>query len=105
MMGRTTYVIRDGKLIEKHLVVPLTLEGNAPAILPDIEPFVSPIDKSVIGSRSALRTHCKVHDVVPTDDLKGLPTRVTQGEYKLSKREIADRREYIAYQVDKHYRR
>ena len=104
-MSRVTYVMRDGKLVEKHLAAPLQQESLSPAVLPDIEPFVSPIDKSVIGIRSALRAHCKIHDVVPTEELKGLPPRLANPEYKLSKREIAERREFIAYQVDKHYRR
>jgi hypothetical protein len=100
-----TYVIREGKLVEKHLAEPLFQNSLAPAVLPDIEPFVSPIDKSVISSRSTLRAHCKAHGVVPTEELKGLPPRLANPEYKLSKREVAERREFIAYQVDKHYRR
>ena len=32
----------------------------------DIEPFVSPIDGSVISGRKAMRDHYKHHDVVPT---------------------------------------
>ena len=104
-MARMTYVIREGKLVEKHLAEPVFQGSNAPAVLPDIEPFVSPIDKTVIGSRSALRAHCKAHDVVPTEELKGLPPRLANPEYKLTKNEIRERREYIAYQVDKHMNR
>jgi hypothetical protein len=105
MMARMTYVIREGKLVEKHLAEPVFQDSLAPAVLPDIEPFVSPIDKTVIGSRSALRAHCKAHDVVPTEELKGLPPRLANPEYKLTKNEIRERREYIAYQVDKHMNR
>jgi hypothetical protein len=46
----------------------------APAVRDDIEPFVSPIDGTVVGSRSALRDHMGQHDVVPYDEVKG--TRV-----------------------------
>lgn len=105
-MSRTTYVMRDGKLVEKHLASPLQHETSvAPSVIPDIVPFVSPIDKTVIGSRAALRAHCKAHDVVPTEELKGLPPRLANPEYKLSKQEVRERREFIAYQVDKHINR
>ena len=104
-MSRMTYVIRDGKLVEKHLAEPLFQDSLAPAVLPDIEPFISPIDKTVIGSRAALRNHCKIHDVVPTEELKGLPPRLANPEYKLTKEQVRERREYIAYQVDKHMNR
>jgi Fic family protein len=36
----------------------------------DITPFVSPIDGTVISSRSNLREHMKRHDVVLADDYK-----------------------------------
>jgi hypothetical protein len=39
-------------------------------VQPDITPFVSPIDGSVIKSRSDLRVHMKHHDVVHPDDYK-----------------------------------
>ena len=105
-MSRMTYVIRDGKLVEKHLAEPLvTSSDSAPGFIPDIDPFVSPIDKTVIGSRSALRAHCRAHDVVPTEELKGLPPRLANPEYKLTKDQVRERREYIAYQVDKHMNR
>lgn len=97
-MPRTTYVMRDGKLVEKHLAAPLEHSG-APAILPDIQPFVSPIDGSVITGRASLRAHCKAHDVVPTADLAGLPPRTMNTEYKISKQERQATREFIAYQL------
>ena len=37
-------------------------------VLPDIEPFVSPVNGKVIGSRSALRAHNKRHNVVNVRD-------------------------------------
>lgn len=42
---------------------------RGPAILPDIEPFVSPIDRRVISSRSGLRRHNEEHDVVQHREL------------------------------------
>lgn len=38
----------------------------------DIEPFVSPIDGKLIGSRSQLREHMKRHDVVDRRDYVGI---------------------------------
>lgn len=103
-MARTTYVIRDSKLVEKHLAAPLGLSSGL-AIQPDIEPFVSPIDGSVIGSRSKLREHCRIHDVVPTRELEGLPTKHAVQEVKLSPQERQERREFIAHQVEQKFRR
>lgn len=36
--------------------------------IPDIEPFVSPIDQKIINSRPQLRAHNKFHDVTNTAD-------------------------------------
>jgi len=41
----------------------------------DYEEFISPIDRTVVRGRAAYRKHCKEHDVVPTAELKGLPTK------------------------------
>jgi hypothetical protein len=45
--------------------------SDAPAVRDDITPFVSPIDGTVVASRSALREHMGKHDVVPFDEVKG----------------------------------
>lgn len=57
---------------------------NGPSIVKDIEPFVSPIDGTVISGRAALREHCLKHNVVPTADLKGLPVKTFNQEHKSS---------------------
>lgn len=101
-MARMTYVIRDGKLVEKHLAAPLAAplaSNGTPAILGDIEPFVSPIDGSVITGRAALRAHCQQHGVVPTAELKGLPPKLMNQEYKIPEEQRRATREYIAYQL------
>lgn len=56
--------------------------GNGPVILSDYEPFVSPIDGTVVSGRKEYREHCQKHDVVPTVDLKGLPLKQAVNEYK-----------------------
>lgn len=42
--------------------------ADAPMIMGDIDPFVSPIDKSVISSRAKLRAHNKRHGVTDMRD-------------------------------------
>lgn len=34
-MARTTYVIRNGELVEKHLAAPLHASAEAPRVIPD----------------------------------------------------------------------
>lgn len=57
-------------------------------IAPDLPSFVSPIDGKTYHGRAGLREHCAKHNVVPTEDLKGLPFRPP--EVKPSKAEIRD---------------
>ena len=101
-MSRATYVIRDGKCVEKHLAEPLNYPASdgAPSVIPDIVPFVSPIDGTVINSRTQYRDHCKRHDVVPTVELAGLPAKPTYDAN--SRAEVEARKQAIA---DKVYRR
>lgn len=37
--------------------------GRSHQVLSDVEPFVSPIDRTVISSRSQIREHERVHGV------------------------------------------
>lgn len=66
-MTRKTYVLRDGKLVEKHLAAPLR-DIDAPLIMPDIDPFKSPITGEVISSRPKLHRHMKEHGVTRAED-------------------------------------
>lgn len=43
-------------------------DSQGAAIHGDIQPFVSPIDGSVISDRKAYREHCKKHNVVPANE-------------------------------------
>ncbi len=43
-------------------------EYETPLVVGDIQPFVSPIDGTVIESRSTLRRYMKQHDLVHIDD-------------------------------------
>ena len=49
---KTTWVLRDGKLVPKVRSRRIGLQ-----LMPDLEAFRSPVDGSVISSRSNLREH------------------------------------------------
>lgn len=53
-----------------------------PYIQTDITPFKSPIDGTVIESRSQLRRHMAKHKVIPLDELKGMKRPDRSAEYK-----------------------
>ena len=55
----TTYVIRNGKLVERSKAA----SKGGLHIVSDIQPFVSPIDKTLITSRSQVREHERKHNV------------------------------------------
>ncbi len=48
------YVLRGGRLVPKESAA---AQPASPTLVLDIKPFQSPIDGSLIGSRSALREH------------------------------------------------
>ena len=80
--------------------------SSAPTIMPDLPDFVSPIDGKEYRGRAGLREHCKVHDVVPNDDLKGLPTLQSNSDTRSSEQkraDAADRKRRVINLVDKHY--
>jgi hypothetical protein len=90
-MSRIRFVFgSDGNLYEKGKFPPGVTDPNdhnnhrrgGPAIHMDYEPFVSPIDGTLISGRRAYREHCQKHDVVPTRELKGLPVKPAAQEYK-----------------------
>lgn len=94
-MSRTTYVIRDGKLVEKNSLEDSGSVPGIPGFIPDIQSFISPIDGTLISSRNQYRDHCKRHDVVPTSELAGLPASrstpaPTKRDQEQLKRQIAD---------------
>ena len=61
---RKVYVLRDGRLVPKASAPPIA----ATTMMPDIQPFVSPIDRREISSRSHLRAHNRTHGVVQVGD-------------------------------------
>ena len=73
-MARKSYIQLGGKLYDKA-ELSAQEQSHAPAILGDVADFVSPIDGSLVSGRAGLREHCKRHNVVLTEDLKGLPPK------------------------------
>lgn len=63
----TTYVMRDGKLVEKSKA----LRSDGPFFMRDIEPYASPITGEAITSRSHRREEMKRHNCIDARDLKG----------------------------------
>ena len=73
-MARKSYIQINGVLYDKAELANQDV-SSAPVIRGDIPAFVSPIDGTVVDGRRAFREHCLRHDVVPTQELKGLPTK------------------------------
>ena len=108
-MARETYVFdpETKQLVPKHLFRPAASGSRGPAVLGDLPDFVSPIDQKVYSGRAGLREHCRVHDVVPTADLKGLPPLTATSDIRSDSQKRADaaaRKQQIINQVNKHYR-
>ena len=81
-MARISYVQINGKLYDKSQPLPeKSSPGRSVTIIPDIPDFVSPIDGSVVRGRAGMREHCKRYDVVPTNELKGLPPKPAVAQY------------------------
>jgi len=54
------------EMVPKEKYIPV--KSKAPLIQPDIEPFISPIDKTIITSRPTLRAHMKKYGVTNSAD-------------------------------------
>ena len=84
-------------------------KNSSPVVQGDIEPFISPIDKRVISSRSHLRAHNAEHGVTDSRDyshdfmLKRSGQRIAEmtGQTRAAKQE---RREIIIRELSKHDR-
>jgi hypothetical protein len=85
---RKTYIQIDGQLVEKfeHYADPV-----APMIIPDILPYQSMADGSMITSRSQHRAHLRQHNCIEIGNEK-METKPTQG--KDTRREVL--REQVA---------
>lgn len=76
--------------------------------MPDIEPFVSPVDGTLITGRAALREHNKRHNVTNVADFKNeWANKAKERERMLSGDRGFDakrRKEAIIRAVNKHWR-
>ena len=84
-MARKSFVQINGVLYDKSLPLPEGVAGPqeaVPSVLPDLPEFRSPIDGKVYSGRAGLRDHCARHNVVPNNELKGLPIKTAISEYK-----------------------
>ena len=78
--------------------------GVSAAIFGDNARFVSPIDGAVVEGRAAMREHCRRHDVVPNQELKGLKPRTFGGGVTVSQQERETRKRIMHQIVDqRHY--
>jgi len=74
-MTRRRWVQIDGKLVEVTAGFEDTSTPRSATIRGDLPDFVSPIDGTVVSGRAGMREHCVKHNVVPTEELKGLPPK------------------------------
>lgn len=58
---RTRYIYQDGELVEVSKYEPRKVSYQ---VMPDIQPYQSMIDGSIINSRSRHREHLKAHGCV-----------------------------------------
>ena len=89
---------REGNLIPADQYRPESTDGVF--IAPDLPDFVSPIDGTIVRGRAGLREHCRLHDVVPTQELKGLPALPAVSEWKHTEAEKREIREQLSFEYD-----
>jgi len=72
-MVRETFVLRDGKLIPKHLAPPRHSAADGVQIIRDIEPYRNVIDQKVVGGRRQHREFLRQHGVVEVGNERPQP--------------------------------
>jgi hypothetical protein len=72
-MSRKSYIQIGGILYEKSSLA--AEEARCATVRGDLPDFVSPIDGKTYSGRAGLRDHCQRHNVVPTEELRGLPPK------------------------------
>lgn len=68
----------------------------------DVEPFVSPVDGSLIGSASQLREHNRRNGVVSMDDWGNQSEYVKREQEAAKKQDAQVRKEKLIHAVDQH---
>ena len=90
---------KTGNLIPADEVQDETNDGLF-FIVPDVPDFVSPIDGTVVRGRAGIREHCRLHNVVQTAELKGLPPATTAQPWVHTKEQRREIREQLIYHYD-----
>ena len=67
-MATTSWIQVNGKLIPREEYLGDNNRNQAPMVMEDIKPFVSPIDGQIITTRPMLRRHNKAHGVTHSAD-------------------------------------
>jgi hypothetical protein len=85
-----TYMGCDGKyyILDDDRGVPKYSGLSAPFVMRDIAPYKSPLDNTMVTSRSLHREHLKVHDVIEVGNERVKPVSIPTADYG---RVIADR--------------
>lgn len=76
-------------------------------ILPDLPDFVSSVDGKTYSGRAGMREHNARHNVVPVEDLKGLPYLEANSDTRSSQEKRADaesRKQHIINNVNRYVR-
>lgn len=81
--------------------VPPKQLGRSAYVMEDLKPFRSPVDGSIVDGRVAYRAHNKRNNVVPTEDLKGLPPKPLVMETPKEHRQAT--KEQIAQIINERY--
>lgn len=110
-MTRRSWTQIDGKLIPKEEVEAYRAQkrGESAYVMPDIQPFRSTVDGSVISSRRALREHNLKHDVVQRSEFSPeyIQKKVQERQQRMMGQTAGDRRERIEilkHAIDRHRR-
>ncbi len=91
MSYQDNYKLIDWSVKSPHepVVKRATKVGKAPTFMPDIAPFVSPITKREISSRSQLREHNKAHgvfqvgnDIKPSEYTSRAPSQMNERAFE-----------------------
>lgn len=81
-MTRKTYVMHNGELVEKHLVISQQ-EVNAPFVMGDLQPYQNMATGEMVSSRSRHREILKQHGLIEvgneTKYLKSKPVTTPPG--------------------------
>jgi hypothetical protein len=86
---RKTYIYVDGKLVEKSRRYS---EQVAPIIMPDIQPYQSMADGTMITSRSHHREHLKQHNCIEigNEKMESKPVPVKDTRREVLREQVAN---------------